>query len=121
VLNPYNLLQSFLSGSVPDCQNLTMQTIDVNNNKSSETHYVSLVDIKNMDPCSFPNKINPLTNARCRETFENKKVNSNSDLTNNTYQEELSLPEDLLTQLYFLSLAGVAIYILYCIMEKSYK
>ena len=115
VLNPYNLLQSFLSGSIPDCQKLTMQTIDVNNNKSSETHYVSLVDIKNMDPCSFPKKINPLTNARCRETFENSSGS-------NSYQEEdPSLPEDLLTQLYFLSLGGAVIYILYCIMEKSYN
>jgi hypothetical protein len=71
VLNPYNLLQSFLSGSVPNCQKLTMQTIDVNNNKSSETHYVTLVDIRNMDPCSFQNKTNPLTKQKCRETFEN--------------------------------------------------
>ena len=108
-------MQSFLSGSIPDCQKLTMQTIDVNNNKSSETHYVSLVDIKNMDPCSFPKKINPLTNARCRETFENSSGS-------NSYQEEdPSLPEDLLTQLYFLSLGGAVIYILYCIMEKSYN
>jgi hypothetical protein len=112
VLNPYNLLQSFLSGSVPDCQNLTMQTIDVNNNKSSETHYVTLVDIKNMDPCSFPNKINPITNARCRETFENNSV---------TIKEELKLPQDLLTQIYYVSLSGVVIYVFYKLMEKSYK
>jgi hypothetical protein len=111
VLNPYNLLQSFLSGSVPDCQNLTMQTIDVNNNKSSETHYVTLIDIKNMDPCSFPNKINPITKAKCRETFENNQA---------AIKEELKLPEDLLTQIYYVSLSALAIYLFYKIMEKSY-
>lgn len=111
VLNPYNLLQSFLSGSVPDCKNLTMQTIDVNNNKSSETHYVTLVDIKNMDPCSFPNKINPITNARCRETFENNYY---------PIEEELKLPDDILTQIYYLSLSALAIYVFYKVMEKSY-
>jgi hypothetical protein len=114
VLNPYNLLQSFLSGSVPDCKKLTMETIDVKNNKSSETHYVTLIDIKNMDPCIFPNKINPITKNRCRETFENNKIN-------NTFKEDVSLPEDLLTQIYYASLAGMAVFIFYKIMEKSYK
>ena len=111
VLNPYNLLQSFLSGSVPDCQKLTMQTIDVKNNKSSETHFVTLVDIRNMDPCIFPNKINPITKAKCRETFENK----------NEDYEDLSLPKDLISQIYFISLSGIVLYIFYKIIEKSYK
>jgi hypothetical protein len=117
VLNPYNLLQSFLSGSVPDCQKLTMQTIDVNNNKSSETHYVTLVDIKNMDPCSFPNKINPITKAKCRETFENNNNNNNNN--ESIFEEDLKLPQDLLTQIYFLSLSAAVIYIFYKLMVKS--
>jgi hypothetical protein len=91
-----------------------METIDVKNNKSSETHYVTLIDIKNMDPCIFPNKINPITKNRCRETFENNKIN-------NTFKEDVSLPEDLLTQIYYASLAGMAVFIFYKIMEKSYK
>jgi hypothetical protein len=110
-LNPYALLQSFLSGSVPDCQPLTMQTIDNNNNKSSETHYVTLVDIRNMDPCSFQNKTNPITNDKCKETFQN--VNSNIHYTNT-----LQLPNDITTQLYFLALAAIVIYIIYKLMKK---
>jgi hypothetical protein len=111
-LNPYSLLQSFLSGSVPDCQPLTMQTIDINNNKSSETHYVTLVDIRNMDPCSFQNKTNPITNNKCKETFQN--VNSNIDYTNT-----VKLPNDITSQLYFLALALLVIYILYKLMKKQ--
>ena len=110
-LNPFSLLQSFLSGSVPDCQPLTMQTIDNNNNKSSETHYVTLVDIRNMDPCSFQNKTNPITNDKCKETFQN--VNSNIHYTNT-----LQLPNDITTQLYFLALAAIVIYIIYKLMKK---
>ena len=110
VLNPFNLMQSFLSGSTPPCQRLTMQTIDVNNNRSSETHFVTLTDIRNMDPCIFPNRINPVTNARCRESFETNM---------NTNPAELKLPEDPIAQLYFASLGGLGIYILYKIMEKS--
>ena len=107
-LNPFAIMQSFLAGSTPPCQEITMQTIDINNNKSSETHYVTTIDIKNMDPCSFPNKINPITNIPCRESFQGVAVNASP-----------VLPDDPLAQLYFLSLTGIGIYILYRFMEKS--
>jgi hypothetical protein len=114
VLNPFNILQSFLSGGTPPCQEITMQTVDVNNNKSSETHYVTLVDIGNTDPCSFPDKKNPQTGAKCKgakiEKFE---------LYNSNESSEFPFPNDIFDQLYFAGLGGVGIYILYRLMEKS--
>jgi hypothetical protein len=110
VLNPFAIMQSFLSGSTPPCQELTMQTINNDNLKSSETHYVTLVDIKNMDPCIFPDKKNPLVkDSVCKETFQSGVASNASPV----------LPDDPLAQVYFASLAGVGIYILYCLMEKS--
>ena len=44
-LNPYGLMRAFLTGANPPCQPLTMETIDSNNTKSSETHYVTLADL----------------------------------------------------------------------------
>jgi len=105
VLNPFAIMQSFLSGSTPPCQELTMETIDINNNKSSETHFVTLIDIQNMDPCSFSNKKNPVTGSTCKETFKG--------------YDDMKLPDDAITQIYFVSLTGVALYILYKFMEKS--
>ena len=35
VLNPFAIMQSFLSGATPPCQELTLETIDINNNKSN--------------------------------------------------------------------------------------
>ena len=110
VLNPFGLIQSFLAGSTPPCQELTMQTIDVNNNKSSETNFVTVVDIQNMDPCSFPNGINPITNVKCSESFTTG-VSANA--------ARVDMPEDPLAQLYFASLGLVGVYILYRFMEKS--
>jgi hypothetical protein len=103
VLNPFALMRAFMSGSTPPCQKITMETIDVNNNKSSETHYVTLTDVINMDPCSFPNNKNPITKQKCRETF----------------QSGMEMSSDPIDQLYFISLTIISIYILYCIMEKS--
>jgi hypothetical protein len=108
VLNPFNILASFLSGSTPDCQELTMQTVDINNNKSSETHYVTLVDIKNMDQCSFDDKTNPITKERCRETFATLAE-----------EEEFYFPDDPIVKMYFAGLGIVTIFMLYRIMEKS--
>ena len=105
VLNPYGLLQSFLSGSTPECQEITMQTINNNNVSSSETHYVTLTDIKNMDPCFFSNRTNPISKKSCKETFTG-------------VSESVRLPRDPLAQFYFFSLACVSIYVLYKIMEK---
>ena len=115
VLNPYAIMQSFLSGSTPPCQKLTMQTIDNNNRKSSETHYVTLVDIQNMNPCSFQNNKNPITGKSCKQAFQN--------ITNDTDDQlkidQIKLPADPIAQLYFLSLSAVAIYILYRLIEKG--
>ena len=47
--NPMELFQSFFSDANPDCQELKMETMDIYNNKSTESHYVTLMDIKNMD------------------------------------------------------------------------
>jgi len=111
VLNPYAILQSFLSGSTPDCKNITMQTIDINNNISSETHYVTVVDIQNMDPCSFPDGKNIITNEQCKEAFKNTNIAKDA--------ESVILPKDPLAQLYFASLSLVGIYIIYKLMIKS--
>jgi len=111
VLNPLTIMQSFLSGSTPECREITMETITPDNLKSTETHYVTTVDIKNMDPCSFRERRNPLTGAGCNETFQNTggvAVNAAP-----------VLPDDPLAQLYFASLAGIGIFILYRLMEKS--
>jgi len=109
VLNPFAIMRAFMSGSTPPCQEITMQTIDVNNNKSSETHYVTLVDVENMDPCTFPNNKNPVTGAKCVETFK-------SDIATDAGH---IMSDDPIDQLYFASLGIIGIYILYNFMKKS--
>jgi hypothetical protein len=105
-LNPFALSQAFLSGSVPDCQELTMQTISIDNVSSSDTNYVTLTDIQNMDPCIFSNGKNPVTGNGCQETFE--KINA----------APLEMSRDPLVQIYYSGLAFVGLYILAKLMNK---
>lgn len=111
--NPSSLMNAFLTGTTPDCQEITMETIDINNKKSTETHFVSLIDIKSIDPCSFTKGTNPLTNQKCRETF------SNMDLNPKNYECIMpKVPDDLFAQAYIASLSCLGIYITYRAMVK---
>jgi hypothetical protein len=111
VLNPYTIMQSFLSGATPPCQEVTLQTIDNNNNSSNETQYVTLVDLQNMDPCSLPNGVNNYTSPpqTCQQAFTNRTQTS----------KPVMMPKDLTAQIYFASLAAVGVYVVYRLMEKS--
>jgi hypothetical protein len=109
VLNPFAIMRAFLSGSTPPCQEITMQTIDVNNNKSSETHYVTLTDIKNMDPCIFSDGKNLVTGENCKEAFQ----------TNVAAEASPIISDEPMDQIYFACLALIGIYVLYKFMEKS--
>jgi hypothetical protein len=104
VLNPFGIMQAFLSGSTPPCQQLTMQTISTTNATSTETNYVTLTDINNMSPCIFSDGKNPVSGKSCVETFENK---------------EIGIPDDPLAQVYFASLGVLGLLIFYRLMEKA--
>lgn len=69
VLNPFNIMRAFMAGSMPDCQPVTLEVINTKNVKTNETHYVTVTDIRNISPCAFDDKINPVTNAKCKEKF----------------------------------------------------
>jgi len=114
VLNPYEIMQSFMEGTTPQCQEITMQTIGPTppptslptNAQGSETHYVSLADIGNMDACSFSDGKNPVTGRTCKETFE--------PMSEEKYYAPI-LIYDPIAYLYFFSLGALAIYIIYCL------
>ena len=112
--NPFTILGAFMAGATPDCQEVTLETIDTNNNKSTETHYVTTVDLKNMDSCSFPDKTNPISGAKCKETFTS--MTAESSLINNHCP---NIERDVFTQAYLASLGVVGIYIFYRLMIKN--
>ena len=108
--NPMLMFQSFLAGSKPDCQEITMETIDIYNNRSTESNFVTLVDIKNMDPCIFEDKTNPLTGIKCKETFSNMEEQCYTCF---------KIPDDPIVKMYFASLGVLGIYIMYRLMIKN--
>jgi len=118
--NPVGLMRAFLAGPVPECQEITMETIDTYNNKSTESHFVSLADVRGMAPCQFPGKVNPVTNVKCRETFTN--MGKRNQLNTETYScvdQHFKIPNDPIAQAYFASLGFFGIYVMYRLMIKT--
>lgn len=115
--NPMTLFQSFLAGSSPECQKLKMETIDIYNNRSTETHYVTLIDIKNMDPCIFQDKKNPVTKVKCKETFKN--LNEEDLILDDEIYTAYKIPDDPIVQAYFASIGVLGVYIIYRLMVKN--
>jgi hypothetical protein len=116
--DPSALMRSFLEGSKPDCQEITMETIDIYNNKSTESHFVTTIDVNNMDPCAFSDKKNPNNGAKCIETFSNIKNQLNVD-NYECVDHHFKIPNDPIIQAYFASLGLFGIYILYKLMIKN--
>jgi hypothetical protein len=104
-LNPLALMHAFDTGYNPDCKKITLETIDVNNNHSSESHYVALVDIKNQNLEGFTSG-----------NLDSYSIPAKYNETNVDY----ILPDDPVIQMYFAGIAGLAIYFLYRIMQKSH-
>jgi hypothetical protein len=110
-INPLQILQSFMTGTNPECQSITMETIDVNNVLSRDTKYVTTIDIESMSPCWFSDKKNPVTKETCREAFSNI-LDTSSDISHD-------ISEDIISKLYFSTLGIFGIYILIKLFEKK--
>ena len=126
--NPADIFQSFSSnGTGNKCKNITLEVIDINNNKATESQYVALSDISQMDPCLFPNKTNPANGNKCFEMFDNlhphKKTLYNSNNNHNNYNEMLvyKIPDDMAIQLYFVCFSILIIYLMMKILFSKQK
>lgn len=79
-INPLEIFQAFMSGTNPDCTATTLETIDTKNNVSTGTGYITTSDIKGMEPCWFPDNINPITKVAgsgCDKKLPTVSANSN--------------------------------------------
>ena len=119
--NPVTIFKALAAGSNPPCQELTMQVIDQNNNKSTETNYVTLADIAAIDSCTFPGKhpINPITKKKCKETFENMDIDSPTVFTNSSIKDYSPVIDtNIDSQMYFASVGILGIYIVFRGLQK---
>jgi len=99
VTSPEAIYSAFKQyGGIP-CQQVTLETIDTNNNVSSETQYLSTLDIKAMNPCWFPDGNNPITNEGCQDSFRGSR--------------RVQKPKNSLVQLFFAFVGCLFVFCMY--------
>ena len=125
-INPLAIFQAFMGGSNPDCQAIQLETIDVNNNKSTDTQYLTTVDIKNLNPCSFLNGENTITGVKCIESFESNpdrdNYNKNDDKNKNLSTADLIKffdIKDIINITYYSTLIVLLIYLFKCYKKNN--
>jgi hypothetical protein len=111
-LNPFSLFQAFQLGSTPDCQSITLETIDANNAVSSATNYVATVDIKNMPASWFPNKKNPITGTVAREAFTQRQY------ARPCTKRMGGIPNGTISGLYYTTLGFLCLVLLYALTKR---
>jgi hypothetical protein len=96
-VNPIKLFTAFSKDT--NCQQITMETRDIQNNTMTESEYVLNEDIADYNPCWFPGGVNPVTKKSCIEA--------------------MTLPREPSVQLYATCIGIMGIYILFCLLRKK--
>ena len=94
-----SIMNAFTGETTPNCQSVNLETIDSNNNKGHTSHYVALMDLKNMDECKPRPNGSPLYN--CKDSFINMN-NFSNNFSNN-----------FIDNFFILCICVTGIYILY--------
>ena len=111
-INPMKMFQAFMTGTNPDCQEITMETIDVNNIHNTQSAYVTIDDINSMDKSWFPNGIKPPIIAK-------KVVTEKFTTLADTAVDYSKMPNDTLVKLYYSALGLLGLYIFLRMFTKK--
>ena len=115
-INPLAIFQSFMAGTNPDCQSVTLETVGGNNEVSKNTGFLTISDIKSMNPCWFDDNTNPVTKKSkggCNPPLSNEGF---VNLTPSSYVNEISR---IMTYLYIASITIILSYLLARLYKKK--
>lgn len=145
-LGKIDFFSVFTNTGIPDCLPVKLVTIDKNNKVGRDTGYITISDIKEISPCNFISRVNPVTEYECRRqgfglrsTLQNEednaefyrdyyKLNVDDDddsqgKSNNSKNKgtKMMMPDDLFLQVLFYSLGALTVYIALKMMANMYK
>ena len=126
------MFQAFMTGSTPDCQEVVMQTIDVNNIPGIGAGYITVADINSMNsnwflggnrPAILPKIPLPATTESFTTINDSSNVNdsSNDNKVNYSKINYSKMPDDILSKVYFTALGLLGLYIFLRMFQKKQK
>jgi len=124
-LNPMHFMKAFMVGSEPPCSNITLSTVDVNDNASFASNYITDSDARDINPCNFKNKINTVSGDKCQEGFQQRSLLDFEKIFNRTDRPALVLShrteayQAIIKNTYYGSLTILLCYLLYKLITKK--
>lgn len=123
-LDPSRMAESLANSDTPDCISVTLNVMDDTYNTVPSTNYVTIADAKYIDPCSFTNYVNPVTNGVCA----GKKLPPAPAITpakqGFTNRSDLLFSEistDYISQAFLTSVGVLGIFILHLLIKNRLK
>ncbi len=121
VLNPITLIESMFAGGTPSCHEVTWPTIDNSGVETYETQYIVDADVKNMDPCD-------VSTTYCKPSwgYDSDNILGSPRCCAMGFQNRLSPADanpgkDEFSEIYFMILGLLALFILLKLMHKTRK
>lgn len=71
-INPERIFDAFMEKSIPKCSKVDLKVIDSSGTKF-QSQYVPDGELKNVSPCMFKNRINPITKKSCENFTGNMR------------------------------------------------
>jgi len=99
-----------------DCQGVTLQTIDQNDQNGFGTAWVATSEISTINPCQFQNGTNPVTRQTC-ESFTN--YNDSKYDNNLIHDTKKKKDKDAIESVYLTGIMVFGLYLVYCFMKKT--
>lgn len=121
-INPLKLFSAFMEGENPICAQITLPTIDQNNNSSQQSGYIPITEIKEISPGLVTPDMNKSLNQQVNNT--EGFLNLNDLIHNDEYREYIkngkdnTYKQDSFSNIYIVSLSFLLLYITYKFMNK---
>jgi hypothetical protein len=117
-LNPLRMAEAISSSAgTPDCVSVTLNVMDSSYNTVPSTNYITVSDAMYIDPCSFTQCVNPVTNGIC----SGKTPPPPQGFTNRTDLLFSNIENDYASQLFLVSTGILSIYVLHLIIKKKFR
>ena len=116
VLDPTRMAESLANAGTPDCVSVTLNVMDSSYNTVPSTNYVTVSDAKYIDPCSFTQCVNPITNGVC-----NGKTPPKQGFVNRTDLLFSNIENDHASQIFLASTGILSIYVLHLLVKNKFR
>ena len=116
VLDPTRLAESISNAGTPDCVSVTLNVMDSSYNTVPSTNYITVTDAKYIDPCSFTQYVNPITNGIC-----NGKTPPKQGFTNRSDLLFSNIENDYGSQVFLASTGILSIYVLHLLVKNRFR